>query len=179
MADLTMPSGRTHDIRRTRGSQTKAFDICQVTAVHEVMHTMKTNLANIKNVLAAWDRPLMERKPKPVDRDEFERAHKAIKSSRYAEIKEGGKVRLVYFVRILCPAKYLQSWQIKTKYRMPTLKLSVAFQGNNIRYDAWGRILSTKCLGVCSISISHFDSVVRQLDSMCTRDEGFSIGRIF
>lgn len=64
----------------------------QVTAVHEVMHTMKTNLANIKNVLAAWDRPLMERKPKPVDRDEFERAHKAIKSSRYAEIKEGGKV---------------------------------------------------------------------------------------
>lgn len=68
----------------------------QVTAVHEVMHTMKTNLANIKNVLAAWDRPLMERKPKPVDRDEFERAHKAIKSSRYAEIKEGGKVKLEY-----------------------------------------------------------------------------------
>lgn len=64
----------------------------QVTAVHEVMHTMKTNLANIKRVLGAWDRPLMERKPKPVDRDEFERAHKAIKSSRYAEIKEGGKV---------------------------------------------------------------------------------------
>ncbi|CAN0336619.1 unnamed protein product, partial [Ectocarpus sp. 8 AP-2014] len=63
----------------------------QVTAVHEVMHTMKTNLANIKRVLGAWDRPLMERKPKPVDRDEFERAHKAIKSSRYAEIKEGGK----------------------------------------------------------------------------------------
>lgn len=59
------------------------------------MHTMKTNLANIKNVLHAWDRPLVERKPKPVDRDEFERAHKAIKSSRYAEIKEGGKVRLL------------------------------------------------------------------------------------
>lgn len=73
----------------------------QVTAVHEVMHTMKTNLANIKNVLAAWDRPLMERKPKPVDRDEFERAHKAIKSSRYAEIKEGGKVRLVFLVHIV------------------------------------------------------------------------------
>lgn len=70
----------------------------QVTAVHEVMHTMKTNLANIKNVLHAWDRPLMERKPKPVDRDEFERAHKAIKSSRYAEIKEGGKVRLLLLV---------------------------------------------------------------------------------
>lgn len=61
------------------------------------MHTMKTNLANIKNVLGAWDRPLMERKPKPVDRDEFERAHKAIKSSRYAEIKEGGKVKLFPF----------------------------------------------------------------------------------
>lgn len=64
----------------------------QVTAVHDVMHTMKTNLANIKNVLHAWDRPLMERKPKPVDRDEFERAHKGIKTSRYSEIKEGGKV---------------------------------------------------------------------------------------
>lgn len=70
------------------------------------MHTMKTNLANIKNVLAAWDRPLMERKPKPVDRDEFERAHKAIKSSRYAEIKEGGKVNLV--TRILHWAKKCQ-----------------------------------------------------------------------
>lgn len=63
------------------------------------MHTMKTNLANIKNVLAAWDRPLMERKPKPVDRDEFERAHRAIKSSRYAEIKEGGKVQI--YVQLL------------------------------------------------------------------------------
>ncbi|CAM9107555.1 unnamed protein product [Discosporangium mesarthrocarpum] len=63
----------------------------QVTAVHEVMRTMKTNLANVKNVLRVWERPLMERKPKPVDRDEFERAHKAIKTSRYAEIKEGGK----------------------------------------------------------------------------------------
>lgn len=40
----------------------------------------------------------MERKPKPVDRDEFERAHKAIKSSRYSEIKEGGKVSHVTFV---------------------------------------------------------------------------------
>lgn len=39
----------------------------------------------------------MERKPKPVDRDEFERAHKAIKSSRYAEIKEGGKVKLLQY----------------------------------------------------------------------------------
>lgn len=64
-----------------------------MTAVYDVMHTMKTNLANVKNVLRAWDRPLMERKLKPVDRDEFERAHKGIKSSRYAEIKEGGKVR--------------------------------------------------------------------------------------
>lgn len=66
------------------------------------MHTMKTNLANIKNVLHAWDRPLLERKPKPVDRDEFERAHKAIKSSRYAEIKEGGKVRLMLKSALHC-----------------------------------------------------------------------------
>ena len=64
----------------------------QVTAVHEVMHTMKTNLVKIKDVLHSWERPLMERKAKPVDRDEFERTHKSVKSSRYAEIKEGGKV---------------------------------------------------------------------------------------
>lgn len=62
--------------------------------MHDVMHTMKTNLANVRSVLRAWDRPLMERKAKPVDRDEFERAHKGVKNSRYAEIKEGGKVSL-------------------------------------------------------------------------------------
>lgn len=45
----------------------------------------------------------MERKPKPVDRDEFERAHKGIKSSRYAEIKEGGKVRIVAVIRFVAP----------------------------------------------------------------------------
>lgn len=102
--------------------------IChQVTAVHEVMHTMKTNLANIKNVLHAWGRPLMERKPKPVDRDEFERAHKAIKSSRYSEIREGGKVRLpercsvriivqvLYFVHR--PVKH-QTWKTRPQERL-------------------------------------------------------------
>lgn len=51
----------------------------------------------------------MERKPKPVDRDEFERAHKAIKSSRYAEIKEGGKVRLDLTVLRLASLKVLHS----------------------------------------------------------------------
>lgn len=34
----------------------------------------------------------MERKAKCMDSDKFERAHKAIESSRYDEIKERGKV---------------------------------------------------------------------------------------
>ncbi|CAM9786011.1 unnamed protein product, partial [Phaeothamnion confervicola] len=52
---------------------------------------MKSNLSNVQLELKKWDRPLLERKTKPVDRDEFERAHKALKAARYAEIKEGGK----------------------------------------------------------------------------------------
>lgn len=122
-----MPSRRTRDNfhsgcnRRTSGDQLYEYapNNRQVTDVHEVMHTMKTNLANIKNVLAAWDRPLMERKPKPVDRDEFERAHKAIKSSRYAEIKEGGKVTLEY---VFCTLqKSLPVRKIKTSRHVGTL----------------------------------------------------------
>jgi dynein heavy chain, axonemal len=63
----------------------------QVKQVFEVMRTMKTSLCEVQGVLRGWDAPLMERKPKPVDRDEFERSHKNYKATRYTAIKEGSK----------------------------------------------------------------------------------------
>jgi dynein heavy chain len=62
-----------------------------VLQVHEVTRTMKTNLGNVKQELQSWAAPLMERKPKPMDRDEFERLHKHFKTGRYSTIKDGGK----------------------------------------------------------------------------------------
>ena len=64
-----------------------------VNIVDEITETMKKNLTNVEdNIMEKWSsKPLMERKPKPVDREEFERNHKVVKAARYADIKDGGK----------------------------------------------------------------------------------------
>ena len=60
--------------------------------VDEITETMKQNLTHVNGIMEKWSaQPLMERKPRPVDREESERIHKAVKTVRYAEIKEGGK----------------------------------------------------------------------------------------
>lgn len=64
----------------------------QVDAVNEVVKTMKDNLFTVQSTLAAYNRPLLVRKVKPVVKDEFEREHKGLVKDRYAEVKEGGKV---------------------------------------------------------------------------------------
>jgi len=63
----------------------------QVEIVHQVLKTMKDNFSNVESLMVKWDRPLMERKVKPVEKDELERMVKAIRTSRYAEIKDSGK----------------------------------------------------------------------------------------
>ena len=48
----------------------------QVRVVSEVVRTMKDNLRNVNNQLLSYNRPLLQRKNKPVIKDEFEREHK-------------------------------------------------------------------------------------------------------
>jgi len=63
----------------------------QVTSVSDVVRTMKDNLRDITEQLAGYKKPLMQRKVKPIVKDEFEREQKNIVKERYADIKEGGK----------------------------------------------------------------------------------------
>ena len=58
---------------------------------HVLTYTLYIHFEHSQGVLKAWDEPLMERKPKPVDREEFERTHKNYKAGRYTAIKEGSK----------------------------------------------------------------------------------------
>eukprot|EP01042_Synura_sphagnicola_P001438 gene1438-1642_t len=63
----------------------------QVTAVSEVVRTMKENMRLVNDQLAGYNKPLMVRKTKPVVKEEFEREHKNLVKERYADIKEGGR----------------------------------------------------------------------------------------
>ena len=63
----------------------------QVSAVSEVVRTMKENMRLVNDQLASYNRPLMSRKTKPVVKEEFEREHKNLVKERYADIKEGGR----------------------------------------------------------------------------------------
>jgi dynein heavy chain len=63
----------------------------EVRNVHEVLKTMKDNFSNVENLMSKWDKPLVERKVKPVEKDELERMAKALRTSRFAEVKESGK----------------------------------------------------------------------------------------
>lgn len=52
---------------------------------------MKENLRQINESLTLYNRPLLQRKPKPATKDEFDREHRNLIKERYSEIKEGGK----------------------------------------------------------------------------------------
>lgn len=50
----------------------------QVREVNGIVNTMKDNLRNIEKIMEEWaDKPLIERKSKPMTPDDFESAHKA------------------------------------------------------------------------------------------------------
>ncbi|CAM9131888.1 unnamed protein product, partial [Ectocarpus fasciculatus] len=63
----------------------------QVTAVNDIVRTMKENLRSVTEQLQSYKKPLMQRKAKPMVKDEFDREHKLLLKDRYSEIKEGGK----------------------------------------------------------------------------------------
>jgi dynein heavy chain len=63
----------------------------EVKVVHEVLKTMKDNFTEVETHMTKWDVPLVERKAKPVDKDELERTSKALRTTRFAEIKDSGK----------------------------------------------------------------------------------------
>ena len=63
----------------------------EVKNVHDILKTMKDNFTNVESLMSKWDAPLVERKAKPVEKDELERMAKALRTSRFATIKDSGK----------------------------------------------------------------------------------------
>lgn len=63
----------------------------KVKSVEEVVRTMKRNLAAVEGVLRECERPMLERKSKPVEREEFERMQRGIRAERYSKVKEAGR----------------------------------------------------------------------------------------
>ncbi|KAL7489135.1 hypothetical protein ACHAW6_014715 [Cyclotella cf. meneghiniana] len=63
----------------------------QVKVVHGIMKTMKDNLAAMQDIIKKWDRPMIERKTKPMEKDEFDRSFKALTTTSHSDIKAAGK----------------------------------------------------------------------------------------
>lgn len=61
-----------------------------VKVVHGILKTMKDNLAGVRDIIDQWERPMIERKTKPMEKEEFERTFKSLCNTNYAEIKESG-----------------------------------------------------------------------------------------
>lgn len=64
----------------------------QVDVVYGILKTMKDNMSSIESVLSKWNTPMIERKAKPVEKDEFERMTRLVKNSRFAELKDSSKM---------------------------------------------------------------------------------------
>ena len=60
--------------------------------VNSTVKSMQSNLASIQRVMAKWaEKPLLERKSKPMTPDDFDQAHKAAVVNRHSEIVTGGR----------------------------------------------------------------------------------------
>lgn len=68
-----------------------AISMEQVETVHGIMKTMKDNFSTIEMILKEWNKPMLERKSKPLEKDEFERMTKSFKTTRFAALKESSK----------------------------------------------------------------------------------------
>ncbi|KAL7445854.1 hypothetical protein ACHAXM_010428 [Skeletonema potamos] len=62
----------------------------EVKVVHGVLKTMQDNLAAIKDIIDHWKRPMIERKTKPMEKEDFERTFRSHCNTNYNEIKESG-----------------------------------------------------------------------------------------
>eukprot|EP00804_Cyclotella_cryptica_P025500 CCRYP_012000-RA/>CCRYP_012000-RA protein AED:0.01 eAED:0.01 QI:1390/1/1/1/1/1/4/5322/2834 len=63
----------------------------QVKLVHDIMKTMKDNFAAVQDVVKKWDKPMIERKTKPMEKQEFERSFNALKATSHSHIIHSGK----------------------------------------------------------------------------------------
>ena len=68
-----------------------AVAVEQIENVHRIVKTMKDNLSMIEIILKEWNKAMIQRKPKPLEKDEFERMAKSMKAARFAELKESSK----------------------------------------------------------------------------------------
>lgn len=63
-----------------------------VREVSTTVNTMHDNLKKIKDIMAKWaERPLIERKGKPMNADDFDQSHKAAVAVRHSDIITGGR----------------------------------------------------------------------------------------
>ena len=47
---------------------------------------MKDNLSTVQDIVKQWDRPMFERKTKPMEREEFERIFKSMQALNFSNI---------------------------------------------------------------------------------------------
>jgi hypothetical protein len=59
----------------------------QVKIMHDILKTMKDNLAAVQDIVKKWDKPMISRKTKPMENEEFERSFKALKATYHSDIK--------------------------------------------------------------------------------------------
>ena len=62
----------------------------QVKVVHGILKTTKDNLSAVQDIVNKWDRPMIERKTKPMEKEEFERTFKSMQASNFSNIKDAG-----------------------------------------------------------------------------------------
>lgn len=62
-----------------------------VTDVDELVKKMKDNVKKMQLMMAEWERPLFERKPKPLFPDDLEQTHQSLVMPRLEDIKNHGK----------------------------------------------------------------------------------------
>ena len=65
--------------------------LTKIENVHDILKTMQQNFSTIVDILASWDVPMLERKSKPIEKDEFGRTCKTMTATRFAELKDAGK----------------------------------------------------------------------------------------
>ena len=63
----------------------------QAKVVHGILKTMKDNLGAVQDIVNKWGSPMIERKTKPMEKEEFEQTFKSMKAANSSDIKDAGK----------------------------------------------------------------------------------------
>lgn len=63
----------------------------QAKVVHGKLQTMKVNLGVVQDIANKWKRPMLERKTKPMVKEEFERVFKSTQAVAFSNIRDAGK----------------------------------------------------------------------------------------